>query len=210
MYARRVGEGPVIEEVSADVPIEVAASQVGSRRVGKEPIIEYPLEVFHVSDSNDSGGSDGGGSSLKDEVELNHGVRDFVKDSSDNWDGKNDDDVVEPSQMSAGVKNSDYETEKLHSLVKSPSDDELWYDSKDNSKDDKSTHVGDGRGQKNEEVMKFPLFKPMAKAEHISFKKDMLFIAPKQFKEAITDYAVHGGWGIKFVKHDLQRVRVVC
>ena len=36
MYARRVGEGPVIEEVNADVPIEVAASQVDSRRVGKK------------------------------------------------------------------------------------------------------------------------------------------------------------------------------
>ena len=38
----------------------------------------------------------------------------------------------------------------------------------------------------------------------------MLFTTPKQFKEAITDYAVHGGWEIRFVKNDLQRVRVVC
>ena len=28
----------------------------------------------------------------------------------------------------------------------------------------------------------------------------MLFILAKQCKDAITDYAVHGGWGIKFVK----------
>ena len=41
--------------------------------------------------------------------------------------------------------------------------------------------------------MTFPLFKPVAKAEHIRFEKDMLFTTPKQFKEAITDYAVHGG-----------------
>ena len=54
------------------------------------------------------------------------------------------------------------------------------------------------------------MFKPMAKAEHIYFEKDMLFTTPKQFKEAITDYAVHGGWGIKFVKNDLQRIRDVC
>jgi len=27
------------------------------RRVGKRPIIEHPLKIFHVSDSNDSGGS---------------------------------------------------------------------------------------------------------------------------------------------------------
>ena len=38
----------------------------------------------------------------------------------------------------------------------------------------------------------------------------MLFTTPKQFKEAITKYAVHGGWGIRFIKNDLQRVRVVC
>ena len=58
-------------EVNANVPTEVAASQVGSRRVGKEPIIEHPPEVFYISDS-----SNGGGSGLEDDVELNHGVRD--------------------------------------------------------------------------------------------------------------------------------------
>ena len=50
----------------------------------------------------------------------------------------------------------------------------------------------------------------MAKAEHIYFKKDMLFTTPKQFKEAIIDYAIHGGGGIRFVKNDLQRVRTDC
>ena len=39
----------------------------------------------------------------------------------------------------------------------------------------------------------FPVFKLVAKAEHIRFEKDMLFTIPKQFKEAVTDYAVHGG-----------------
>ena len=53
------------------------------------------------------------------------------------------------------------------------------------------------------------MFKPMTKAEHIYFEKDMLFTTPKQFKEAIADYVVHVGWGIKFVKNDLQRVRAV-
>ena len=48
------------------------------------------------------------------------------------------------------------------------------------------------------------------RSEHIYFEKDMLFTTPKQFKEAITDYAVHGEWGIRFVKNDLQRVRAVC
>ena len=67
------------------------------------------------------------------------------------------------------------------------------------------------KGNKNkEEVRKFLVFKLVAKAEHIYFEKDMLFTTPKQFKEAITDYAVHGEWGIRFVKNDLQRVRAVC
>ncbi|KAL0014667.1 hypothetical protein SO802_001736 [Lithocarpus litseifolius] len=197
-------------EVNADVPTEVVAFQVVSRRGGKEPIIEHPPEVFHISDGSDSVGSDGGGSGLEDDVELNHGVRDFVEDSSDSWDGKDDADVNEPGQMGAGLMNSDYESEELHSLVESSSDDELGYDSDDKSEGDNSTHVGDEREQKEEQERKFPVFKPVAKAEHIYFEKDMMFTTPKQFKEAITDYAVHGGWGIRFIKNDLQRVRAVC
>ena len=76
---------------------------------------------------------------------MNHGDREFVEDSNDNWDGKDDDVDVEPSQMSAGVMNSDYESEELHSLVESSSDDELGYDSDDDAKDDRSTHVGNGK-----------------------------------------------------------------
>ena len=72
--------------------VDVATSQVGSRRVGKESIIEHPPQVFIISDGSDSGG---GGSGLDDEVELNHGDREFVEDSNDNWDGKDDDDDVE-------------------------------------------------------------------------------------------------------------------
>ena len=133
-------------KVDVDVPIEVAASQVGSRRVGKESIIEYLPKVFYISDSSDSVGSDGGGSGLEDDVELNHGIRDFVEDSSDSWDGKDDDDVVvEVSQMGAGIINSDYESEELHSLMESSSDDEFEYDSDNKSKDDNRTHMGDGK-----------------------------------------------------------------
>ena len=128
---------------------------------------------------------------------MNYGVRNFVEDNSDSWDSKDDDDndVVVPSQMGAGVMNFDYESEELHSLVESSSDDEFSYNTDDNSEDDKRTHVRDGREQKKKEVRKFPVFKPMTKAEHISFEKDMLFTTPNQFKEVITEYAVHGGLG---------------
>ena len=140
-------------EVNADVPTEMVAFQVDSRRVGKEPIIEHSPDVVHISDSSDSVGSDGGGNDLEDDVELNHGVRDFVEYSIDNWDGKDDAEVNELGQMGASVMNSDYESEELHSLVESLSDDELGYDSDDKSEDDKSeadnkTHVGDEREQK--------------------------------------------------------------
>ena len=139
-------------EVNVGVPTKVAASQAGSRRVGKEPITEHPPEVIDISDSSDSVGSDGGGSGLEDDVELGHGVRDFVEDSSDSWDGKDDAEVNEPGQMGAGIMNSDYESEKLHSLVESSSDDEFGYDSDDKSEDDNKTHVGDEREQKKEQV----------------------------------------------------------
>ena len=176
-------------EVNVDVPTEVVASQVGSRRVGKEPIIEHPPEVFHISDSSDSVGSDGGGSGLEDDVELNHSVRDFVEDSSDNWDGKDATDVNKLGQMDVGVMNSDYENGELHNLEESSFDDDIGDDTDDSSEDELKTPVGKGMGQKRT----FPVFKPVAKVEHIKFEKDMLFITPKQFKEAIIDYAVHGG-----------------
>ena len=41
-----------------------------------------------------------------------------------------------------------YESEKLHSLVESSSDDEFGYDSDNKSEDDNKTHVGDEREQK--------------------------------------------------------------
>ena len=124
VYVRRVDVKPVIEEVNPNVPIEVVASHVGSRRVGKEPIIENPPEVFIISDGSDNEGSGGGRSVLDDKVELNHGVRDFVEVSSDSWDGKDDGDV-EPGQMGASVMNSNYKSDELHSLVELSFDDEL-------------------------------------------------------------------------------------
>ena len=108
--------------------------------------------------------------------------------------------------MSAGVINFDYKSEELHSLEESSSDDDIRDDTDDSSEDELKTPMGKGMGQKRT----FPVFKLVAKAEHIRFEKDMLFTTPKQFKEAITDYAVHGGWGIRFVKNDLQRVKAVC
>ena len=107
--------------------------------------------------------------------------REFVEDSSNSWDGKDDDDddVIEPGQMSAGIMNSDYESEKLHSLDESSSNDEIGDDSDDSSEDELKIPRGKGRGQKLEIKRNFLVFKPVAKAEHIRFEKDMLFTTPK-------------------------------
>ena len=93
----------------------------------------------------------------------------------------------------------------MHSLEESSSNNDIGDDT-DSFEDELKTPVGKGMGQKRT----FPVFKPVAKAEHIRFEKDMLFTTPKQFKETVIDYAVHGGWGIRFVKNDLQRVSAVC
>ena len=92
-------------------------------------------------------------------------------------------------QMGTGVMNSDYESKELHSFEELSSDGDFGDDTDDGSEDELRTPVGKGRGQKRT----FPVFKPVAKAEHIRFEKDMLFTTPKQFKEAVTDYAVNGG-----------------
>ena len=91
--------------------------------------------------------------------------------------------------MGTGIINSDCESEKLHSLEESSSSDDFGDDTDDGSKDELRTLVGKGKGQRRT----FPMFKPVAKAEHIRFEKDMLFTTPKKFKEAVTDYTVHDG-----------------
>ena len=91
--------------------------------------------------------------------------------------------------MGASVINSDYESEELYSLEESSSDNDIGDDTDDSSEDELKTLVGKGRGQKRT----FLVFKPVAKAEHIRFEKDIFFTTHKQFKEAITNYAVHGG-----------------
>lgn len=96
--------------------------------------------------------------------------------------------------------NSDYESEELLSLDESSSSSE---DGDDSSDDDIQEEEVDNSIRRS----KYPIFRLVAKAEHLRFEKDMLFILTKQFKDAITDYAVDGRWGIKFVKNDLVRVR---
>ncbi|KAH7861551.1 hypothetical protein Vadar_027631 [Vaccinium darrowii] len=53
-------------------------------------------------------------------------------------------------------------------------------------------------------------YKPAHRPENIRFEKGMFFSSLAQFKMAVTEYAVHGGYAIKFKKNDKERVRAVC
>ena len=117
------------------------------------------------------------------------------EDSTDSWDNQAEDDNVKLGQMGDGVMNSDYKSEKLLSLEESSSSSEGGDDSSD---DDIPIAEVDNSIRRS----KYPIFRPVAKAEYRRFENDMLFILAKQLKNAITNYVVHGGWGIKFVKND--------
>ena len=114
-------------------------------------------------------------------------------------------------QMRDGVMNSDYTTEELLRLSESSSNGEVQGDGDDGSDSEGGAIV-------NERVMnnvkrrrkKFPVFRLVSNPEHLVFEKYMLFTSAKQFKDAITEYAVKGGSGVKFVKNDKVRVRVKC
>ena len=76
--------------------------------------------------------------------------------------------------------NSDYESEELLSLNESSSSSE---DGDDSSDDDILIAEVDNSIRRS----KYLIFRPVAKAEHLRFEKDMLFISAKKFKDAITD-----------------------
>ena len=176
------GEIDLFVEHPIDEPIEVGeVEEIHSRS------LELGKEPVIVTDSGESDPEE-------EDAALMHLNQN--SDGGDSWDS--DDDVVEQvEQMGAEVMNSDYETEELLSLDE-PS-------SSDDDDDDDDDCVDNSIRMSN-----YPVFKPVLKAENIRFEKDMLFISPKQFKDAITEYAVHGGWGIKFKKNDKKRVRAVC
>nr|POF04687.1 hypothetical protein CFP56_38527 [Quercus suber] len=172
---------------------EVDAEQVGARRASKAPVVNDQVE-----ESSEAEGSD-----LKEEPQMQ--PMDIGKDSTESWDWENqaEDDEVKPGQMGGGVMNSDYKSEELLSLDESSSSNEHCNDSSDG---ETPTAEVDNSIRRS----RYPIFRPVAKAENLRFEKDMLFLSPKQFKDAMTDYAVQGGWGIKFVKNDLVRVRARC
>ena len=96
--------------------------------------------------------------------------------------------------------NYDYESKELLSLDESPSSGEHCNAS---SGGETPTAEVDNSIRRS----RYPIFRLVAKAKNLRFEKDMLFLSPKQFKDAMTNYVVHCMWGIKFVKNDLVRMR---
>ena len=57
-----------------------------------------------------------------------------------------------------------------------------------------------GDDEDNNAIPPYLVFIPPTNPKHMYFVKGMLFISLEQVKNAVTDYAVHGGWGIQFKK----------
>ena len=186
-------------DVDHGEPNEVDVKQVYARRPGKEPVAEDQQQ--DPVDEQREESSETEGSDLEDEPEMP--PMNIGEDSANSWDNEANEVEVEPGQMGAGVMNYDYENEELLSLDESSFDNDHGDASSD---DDNPAAEVDNSIRRS----RFSIFKPVAKAEHIRFENDMLFISPKLFKKAIADYAVHGGWDIKFVKNNLVRVRARC
>jgi ribosomal protein L24E len=117
--------------------------------------------------------------------------------------------------MGAGVLHSDYESEDLYSDGQGLTESESESDGnnaevKANADVESSAGVYGRRLRVESRRPTFPIFRPVARAKDIRFELGMLFTSTNQFKEAMTEYAVEGGWGIRFVKNDKVRVRAVC
>nr|POF21006.1 hypothetical protein CFP56_59200 [Quercus suber] len=188
--------------VTLDLVVEPEPEPEG--RPGKEPVVEEPQGDGAVTTDSNESSSD---TEMKGTREMNPNQRYVGEDSSDSWDNDVEVEATLPNQMGAGVVNSDYTSEELLSLTESSSSGDEGVDDSDSEGDGDAAH---GHVDNVTNRKKFPVFKQVSNPEHMRFEKNMLFISPKQFKDAITEYAVNGGWGVKFVKNDKLRVRAKC
>jgi hypothetical protein len=117
--------------------------------------------------------------------------------------------------MGARVLSSDYESEDLHSDRQGLTEFESESDGNNaevdaNANVESSASVYGRRPRVESRRPTFPIFRSVACAKDIRFELEMIFTSTKQFKEAMTEYAVEGGWEIRFVKNDKVKVRAVC
>ena len=195
------GEGPSPTNgngIQSDFDVEI----LGCRRPSKVPVVEEPQGDGVVTTDSSESSSD---TEMEETREINPNQRYVGEDSSDSWD--NDVVVTLPHQMGAGVMNSNYTNEGILSLTESSSNGDEGVDDSDSEGDGDAVH---GHMDNVIRRKKFLVFKPISNLKHMRFEKNMLFISPKQFKDAITEYAVNGGWRVKFVKNDKLRVKAKC
>lgn len=173
------------------------------RRPGKEPIVKEPQQDGTVTtDSNDSSED----SDVERVKSMNPNQR-YVSEDSASSDSEEL--MHMHDQMGDEVMNSDYTTKELLSLSESSSDGEVQGDGDNDSESDaivNETVVNNVKRRRKT----FPVFRPVSNLEDLVFEKHMLFTSVKQFKEAIIEYVVKGGWWVKFVKNDKVRVRAKC
>nr|POF17221.1 hypothetical protein CFP56_56104 [Quercus suber] len=150
---------------------------------GKEPIVEEPQQDGAVTtDSNDSFKD----SDVEGAKSMNPNQRNVGKDSASS---DSEDLMHMREQIGDGVMNSDYTTEELLSLSESSSDGGFQGDGIYDSESDATINetIVDNVKRKRKT---FPVFRPVSNPDDLVFEKHMLFTSAKQFKEAITEYAV--------------------
>jgi hypothetical protein len=210
VFVEHIVEEPVINSDLKDVDNDYNGDMDDDDHVDEDEVVDVDVD----EDDDDDDLYDRYTDMMDDEISYqNTNNKDADNSDDDSWDIVED--VEQPEVIGVGVLHSDYESEDLHSVEVDLNESE--YESDDNNaKVDDNANVDDSAGVDGRRPRvesrrpTFPIFRPVACAKNIRFEIIMLFTSTTQFKEAMTEYAVEGGWGIKFVKNDKVRVRAVC
>ena len=175
----------------------------GKELIVEEPIVEEPQQDGAVTTDNNDSSKD---SDVEGARSINPKQRYMGEDSVSN---DSEELMHMCDQMGDGVMNSNYTTKELLSLSESSFDGGFQgdgiYDSESDATINETVMDNVRRRRKT-----FPVFRPVSNPNDLVFEKHRLFTSAKQFMEAITEYAVKGVWGVKFVKNDKVRVRAKC
>ncbi|GMY11921.1 hypothetical protein FCV25MIE_07160 [Fagus crenata] len=210
VFVEHIVEEPVINSDLEDVDDDYNGDVDDDDHMDEDEVVDVDV------DKDDDDLYDRYTNMMDDEVpDQNANNRDVDNSDDDSWDSVED--VEQPKVMDAGVLHSDYESEDLHSVRVGLNESESKHESDgNNAKVDDNKDVDDSVGVDGRRLRveyrrpTFPIFKLVARAKDIKFEIGMFFTLTNQFKEAMTEYAVVGGWRIRFVKNDKVKVRAVC
>lgn len=79
----------------------------------------------------------------------------------------------------------------------------------DSSKEELVTPTGSD-DEDNNNMPKYPEFRPEVDMQNIEFKLGMLFSTANEFKDVVKEYAVKGGYDVKFTKSEKWKIQVNC